>query len=314
MRLRPFGNPTQLITELSLGTWGLSGDGYGPVNEHEQDKVIDRALAMGIRVFETADCYGDGAMERKLGQRIPKDSAAWIVTKVGTRRDQTPPIKDFSVNYLREAIERSRERLNRDTIDYVLLHNPSRVAFERHDLKGLFQELIAKGVLRGWGASIGVTEAGRAAIEAGATLLELPYNIFHQQELAELADEITAKSIGVLARSVLSHGLLCGLWPQHKEFASFDHRSERWNIDELRHRIYQLGAVRTLLNSDTPTLRAIALRFALANERVSSIVLGPRTSLQLDQLVREAKREPPYLEPQRLSELRERLVTVGVQQ
>ena len=74
------------------------------------------------------------------------------------------------------------------------------------------------------------------------------------------------------------------------------------------------GQIYSGVNTDTPTLRAIALRFALANERVSSVVLGPRTSLQLDQLVREAKREPPYIEPQRLSELRERLVTVGVQQ
>jgi len=80
----------------------------------------------------------------------------------------------------------------------------------------------------------------------------------------------------------------------------------------LRSRITQLNAVRTLLSSSLPSLRAIALRFALSSERLSSVVLGPRNALQLDQLVREAGNEPPYIEERRLAELRERLVTVGV--
>ena len=65
MRQRLLGATSLDVTELALGTWGLSGDGYGPVSEAEQDKVIDRALAMGIRLFETADCYAEGRMERR---------------------------------------------------------------------------------------------------------------------------------------------------------------------------------------------------------------------------------------------------------
>ncbi len=312
MRQRPLGSDS--VTELALGTWGLSGDGYGPVAELEQDRVIDRALAMGIRVFETADCYGEGAMERRLGERLPSDGSAFVVTKVGTRRDVTPQHKDFSVTYLREAIERCRERLKRETLDCVLLHNPSHVAFERHDIRGLFAELVEQRVVRTWGASVGLTEAGRAALGSGAQVLELAYNVFHTQEFADLGIEVRLRNVSLLARSVLSHGLLCGLWAQHKEFASYDHRGERWNSDEFRHRIFQLGAVRTLLSSELPTLRSVALRFALANEAFSTVVLGPRSCLQLDQLVREAGKEPPYLEPQRLSELRERLSGVGVYQ
>jgi aryl-alcohol dehydrogenase-like predicted oxidoreductase len=124
---------------------------------------------------------------------------------------------------------------------------------------------------------------------------------------------IAEKRAGVLARSVLSHGLLCGLWPPQKEFPANDHRSERWNIDELRTRIRQLSAVRPLLSPQLPSLRAIALRFVLTHQRVSSVVLGPRSPLQLDQLVREAGSEPPYLTEERLRELRQRLLNVGVE-
>lgn len=300
------------MSELSLGTWGLSGDGYGPVHGSDQDAVIDRALAMGVTLFETADCYGNGRMEQRLGERLPKDGTV-VVTKVGTRRETPVARKDFSVAYLKDAIARSQERLRRDVLDCVLLHNPSSQAFNSGELGAFMASLVEEGKLRSWGASVGNAEAGRSAISYGAQVLEIAFNIFHQEEYKELEAQIISFQIGLLARSVLAHGLLCGQWPPTKEFARTDHRSERWSIDELRRRITQLNAVRTLLSEELPSLRSIALRFALSSDLVSSAVLGPRTSLQLDQLVREAGKAPPYIEPGKLINLRERLVTVGIQ-
>lgn len=311
MRKRTLGKTSLEVSELALGTWGLSGDGYGPVQEAEQDRVIDRALAMGITLFDTADSYGNGAMERRLGERLPKDGCV-VVTKIGTRRDAQVPHKDFSVAYVKDAFARSQERLKRDVIDCVLLHNPSLQAFDQEGLVDFMKSLVSEGKVRAWGASVGTGEAGRAAIAAGAQVLELAYNVLHTQEYVELEAEIRDQQIGLLARSVLAHGLLCGLWPPTKEFPKDDHRGERWSIDELRRRITQLNALRTLLSQGLPSLRSIALRFALSSDLVSSAVLGPRSTLQLDQLVREAGKEPPYFEPGKLVDLRERLITVGV--
>jgi aryl-alcohol dehydrogenase-like predicted oxidoreductase len=213
---------------------------------------------------------------------------------------------------LREAFERSRERLGRDVVDCVLLHNPSAQAFVDSGTAGVLEEFREKRWLRAWGASVGSVEAGRAAIAAGAQVLELAYNVFHTKELDALGDDIRAKDVGILARSVLLHGLLCGLWPSNREFAEGDHRAERWSSDELRKRIVQLNALRPLVAEQTPSLRSIALRFALANTAIASVVIGPRNALQLDQLVREAGRTPPYLEPERFLALSERLQSAGV--
>lgn len=310
MRTRQLGAHAIQVTEMGLGTWGLSGDAYGPVPEAEQDSVIDRALAIGIRLFETADCYAEGKMEIRLGQRLPAD--AWIVTKLGTRRDQTPARKDFSVAYLRQSLEASRERLRRESINCVLLHNPSSRAFANSGVSELLEELRSRGVIQVWGASVGTVESGRAALNAGAQVLELAYNLFHTGDLQTLRIDLEQHKPGVLVRSVLSHGLLCGLWPPNKDFPDGDHRRERWSSDELKRRIVQLNAVRTLLSNETPTLRSIALRFALADPAVASVVVGPRNARQLDQLVRESGKGPPYIEPERLQALRERLLAVGV--
>ena len=173
MRKRRLGKTEIEVSELSLGTWGLSGDGYGPVAEAEVDRVIDRALELGIDTFETADVYGRGAMERRLGARLPP-ATTHVVTKIGTDRDVDPPRKRFDLDHLRPAFERSRERLARDKIDVVLLHNPSEHAMEATEPFDFLKELKRLGALRAWGVSAGSAAVVRAAVERGADVMEPP--------------------------------------------------------------------------------------------------------------------------------------------
>src|SRR3954464_9777426 len=111
MRRRTLGKTGIEIPELCLGTWGLSGDGYGPVEETEQDQVIERAIALGINAFDTADVYAQGAMESRLGRLLEKHPDAIVITKVGTDRSVAPPVKRFDAEHLKLATQASKERL-----------------------------------------------------------------------------------------------------------------------------------------------------------------------------------------------------------
>jgi aryl-alcohol dehydrogenase-like predicted oxidoreductase len=310
MRLRALGKSLLNVSELSLGTWGLSGDAYGPVPEADQDKVIDRAVALGITLFETADAYANGAMEARLGQRLP--ATVHVATKLGTDRNAKPPQKRFARQYLEEAFAKSRDRLRREMVDVVLLHNPVASTLSAGEATGVLADLKTRGQIRAWGVSAGSAEVARAALAAGAEIISLTYHVFASADLAGLHDEIAAKGAGVLAHSVLSHGLLTGYWSLHKEFAAGDHRGDRWTPDELRRRVQQLSAMRPLVGGHVQTMRAAAMRFALACPDVSSIVLGPRNTIQLDQLVREGNQEPPYLTEAQLESLAFRLQQIGV--
>jgi aryl-alcohol dehydrogenase-like predicted oxidoreductase len=312
MRKRPLGSTGLSVSELGLGTWGLSGDGYAKIAEIDQDGVIDRALALGVTLFETADSYAKGEMEKKLGERLSKDSGAVIVTKLGTDRDASPPRKCFSPEFITQSFERSRERLKREVLDVVLLHNPSERTLERGEATAALDELKAKGALGAWGVSVGSAATARAAMARGAQVLELAHNAFNSRTLHELDAEIHEKGVGILARSVLAHGLLCGQWPTNKEFASGDHRAERWTSDDLKRRISQLNALRPCVSESVTSLRAAALRYVLADDTVSCAVLGPRSAQQLDQLLRDAGKEPPYLTRETLSALYARLSNVGI--
>jgi aryl-alcohol dehydrogenase-like predicted oxidoreductase len=311
MRLRTLGKTGIEIPELCLGTWGLSGDGYGPVEETEQDQVIERALGLGIYAFDTADVYAKGAMESRLGRLLEKHEQAIVITKIGTDRTVTPAVKRFDAEHLRAATLASRERLKR-RIDVLLLHNPSAVALEKPHVAETLNKLVSDGTLRTWGVSIGNADVGKLAIEKGAQVLELAYSAFHPQELSGVVELAKEQQVGLIGRSVLAHGLLCGQWPSTKQFPKDDHRRDRWTGDDFKKRISQLSALRPSVSGDVTSLRAAALRYALSEPALSSVVLGPRSAVQLDQLVRDAGKEPPYLSDDSRSALKHRLANVGI--
>lgn len=295
---------------MAVGTWGLSGDGYGPMVFAEVDRVLDRAIALGITLFDTADVYGAGAMEKKLAERLPKDDT-YVVTKIGTDLEHAPPQKRFDPEYLRYALESSRDRLGREPLDIVLLHNPTERTFVEGDTVAFMQEAVDQGFVRAWGASIGSVAVGRAAIGAGAQVIELAYNAFMASDLHQLSPDVTRSGVGVLARSVLAHGLLTGHWSADREFDEGDHRANRWTRNELKLRVDQLDALRPTVRDDIPNLRSVALRFVLSNQLVSSAVLGARSVFQLEHLVKDAG-APPYLKDTAMVELAARLASAGL--
>ncbi len=310
MRRRPLGKTGMQVTELGLGTWGLCGDGYGPVREVDQDRVIERALALGIDLFETAASYAHGAMEQRLGRLLPREGVH-VVTKLGTDRTASPPRKRFDPEFLRRTFEQSRERLARDVIDVVLLHGPSLQAVERGPAFDLMRELRERGHIRAWGVAAGSAEIGRSAIMHGAEVISLPFNAFHTSDLRTLGALLEERQVGVLVHSVLCYGLLCGQWSAEKQFGEGDHRADRWTPDELRQRIRQLDALRPVVRGSVTSMRAGALRYVLDSRFVHGALVGPRTPVQLDQLVRDAGKGPPYLDRDQLTALEARLREVG---
>jgi aryl-alcohol dehydrogenase-like predicted oxidoreductase len=313
MQRRPFPALGTDVTCLGLGTWGLSGEAYGPVSDAEADAVIERASELGIGLFDTADCYAGGAMQRRLGVRLRARSAsAIVVTRIGTDRGGATPRKCFEPAYLREAVEHSRDRLGRDRLDVCLLHNPSVVTVERGEATGLLAQLKGEGAIGAWGVSAGSLEVALAAVEAGAAVLSTAYNLFHSRDLHAVAGEVAMRGVCVLAHSVLAYGLLAAHWGPDRTFDEGDHRRERWDRASLRTRVEQLAVARQLVGGEVLTPRAASLRFVLSNSLVSCALLGPRTTAQLDQLVREAGRGPPYLPEAELSALPARLAAAGV--
>lgn len=313
MRTRPLGKTGLRVGEMALGTWGLSGDGYGPVDEGEAERVARRAIDMGFTLFDTADAYGAGRMEELCARVCAGRPEVVVVTKGGTDRTTSPPRKRFDASSLRLAVERSLRRLSRERIDVYLLHNPSAEALASGEAIDLMSDLKKEGKIAHWGVSAGDVDTGRAALRKGAEVIELAYNLVQSSDLHRLAGEIAVAGAGVVARSTLAYGLLAATWAKDREFAAGDHRADRWTKLELQRRFEQLEALRFLVHGEVETMRAAAVRFVLANSLVACAVLGPRTVEQLEQLVREVGMGPVYLRDEDLARIPRALQAVGIE-
>ena len=312
MRKRALGKTGLFVSEMGIGTWGLAGESYGPIDAKDAEAIVRRCLEMGMNVVDTADAYGAGRMEAMVGNILDKRSDVVVVTKGGTDRTTDPPRKRFDAEYLRESVARSLKRLRRDRIDVYLLHNPSLDALVSGDCTKTMEELKKKGDVAHWGVSCGSDEIARAAMDKDAEVIEITYNLMQCVDLHRVAGDVMVSGVGVLAHSVLDYGLLSGFWSKEREFAEGDHRHDRWTRMELEKRVEQIESLKFLVGGDVKTLRAAAVRFVLANSIVSSAILGPHTIEQAEQLVREVGGGPRYLPDDALAKLPRALTKAGV--
>jgi aryl-alcohol dehydrogenase-like predicted oxidoreductase len=311
MRKRPLGKTGLLVSELSIGTWGLGGESYGSVDDADAEKVVRRAIEMGFSLVDTADAYGGGRMEALAGRVLKDHPELVVVTKGGVDRATDPARKCFDPDFLRAAVERSIKRLGAP-IPLWLMHHPSPDAIHRGDAIHEIEKLKGEGKILHWGVAAGDEDVARAAIDAGAEVIELAYNLTHPIDLHRISGDVMVAGCGVLARSVLGYGLLAGMWAKDRQFPEGDHRNDRWTRMELEHRVGQLDAIRYLVKGEIHTLRGAAVRFVLANHLVTSAVLGPRTVEQLEQLVRETGGGPRYISDDDLRQLPRALDRVGI--
>src|SRR6185437_6897585 len=84
MQSRRFGNSAISVSPITLGSWPMSGDRYGRIDDSEAVRTIRQALERGITCFDTAPAYGSGHAEETLGAALEgRRDQAIVVTKCG---------------------------------------------------------------------------------------------------------------------------------------------------------------------------------------------------------------------------------------
>lgn len=124
------------VGRLGFGAMRLCGPGvWGELEEPGRaERVLRRAVELGVNFIDTADAYGPEVSERRIFSALhPYPEDLVIATKGGyTRQGPGRWRTNGRPKHLREACEGSLRRLKLDRIDLYQLHRPdSRVPFER---------------------------------------------------------------------------------------------------------------------------------------------------------------------------------------
>lgn len=221
---RPDAGPLDAPAAIGGGGFGGIGSpkaliGHG-LDEPAAHQVLDRCVAMGVGLIDTAHSYAAGASERMIGRWLAVDHArrsqVAIVDKVGLVHSASGLVANLSaVSVLAQAAE-GRRRLGVDAVDVVMTHGEDAGTPQRETLRAL-ADLIEHGHTTHWGVSnvshddltVWLEEADRIGMPG-------PYFVENQYSLLARADEVDVlplcreRGIGYLAFSPLAGGVLTG--------------------------------------------------------------------------------------------------------
>lgn len=207
------GRSGPMIGAQGLGCMGMS-EFYGATDEAESRATLDRALELGVTMFDTADMYGVGANEAFLAPFVKANrSRVLIATKFGYVRTPENP-EDWSVDnrpeFIRAAADRSLRRLGVDVIDLYYMHRRSD-AVPLEESVGAMADLVKAGKVRWLGLSaVSAIELRAAAAIHPIAALQSEWSIFTRGIESEIVPAAVELGVTLVPYSPLGRGMLTG--------------------------------------------------------------------------------------------------------
>ncbi|MBL1117713.1 aldo/keto reductase [Streptomyces sp. 110] len=278
-----------------LGCMGMSW-AYGPTHdEAEARATLERALELGVTLFDTADVYGFGRNEEFIAPfvRANRDRIT-LATKFAIDRDESDPYGRQRIRndrpYLRQAVEGSLRRLGVDHIDLYYMHrrNPE-VPLE--ESVGAMAELVAEGKVKHLGLSEVTADELRAAHAVHPiAAVQSEWSLFSRDIEESVVGAARELGVALVPYSPLGRGFLTGSFVQAEQELGeddFRRRQPRFTGDNAAANAALLEPLRKIAEARGATLAQIALAWVQQRAQVHGLAVvpipGTRTRARIEQ-------------------------------
>ncbi len=285
MKRRALGGTGIEVSEIGVGAWQLGGpllldgkvDGHPDVGREAAVSLIRRCGELGINFIDTAEQYGAGESERRVGQALRGHRDRWVVsTKFGALvGPHGERVSDVSAQRVPLSLEGSLRRLGTDWIDVYLYHVPPDPA-QAEAVARYLEQAKRDGKVRAVGISTWELEPCRYLHGLGALdVVQIPKSILDPREdLTRFLGEVGA---GVIVRGAFAHGRLSGRYfHEAPRFAADDIRGN-WYPPETVASEFARYAVFEELLTPSRSMPQLALRHLLDQPTTHTIVLGAKS-------------------------------------
>ncbi|UTW12999.1 aldo/keto reductase [Marinobacterium rhizophilum] len=301
MKTRLLGKSGLEVSEIGLGCWQLGGD-FGPVADAQATQILDSAWNQSVHLWDTADVYGAGQSEQRIGDWCARTgNPVTVITKLG--RDGSLYPSSYSKTGVRASLQGSARRLGVERLTLAQLHCVPFDVLRDGEIFTWLDELRSEGLIQHYGASVETLEEGLYCLrQPNLASLQIIFNLFRQDAITELLPAAAQADVGVIVRLPLASGLLSGKFAPDHRFSEQDHRhfnrdGQAFNVGETFSglpfgvavdRVQQLAA----LLPKNMTLAQLALRWILDQPAVSTVIAGVSKAEQLAANVAASALEP----------------------
>ncbi|MGV2988197.1 potassium channel beta subunit family protein [Vibrio sp. E150_011] len=293
MKYRRMGNTGLQLSEVALGSWVTFNK---QVDLSAAKEIMQKAYDAGINFFDNAEGYESGESERLMGQAIAElgwSRDSFIVSSKVFWGGDKPTQRGLSRKHVFDACHAALKRLQVDYLDLYFCHRPD-VDTPIAETVRAMHDLVSQGKVMYWGTSEWsaqqITEAwGIAKAEnlIGPSMEQPQYNLLVRDKVeADYRPLYGLMGLGTTVWSPLASGLLTGKYLDGvPEDSRLNLPGYEWLRDVLvgeDNKLDQIRRLNALAESLGTPLHYLALNWCLANENVSSVILGVSRLSQLE--------------------------------
>ncbi|MFF3375282.1 aldo/keto reductase [Streptomyces sp. NPDC002680] len=264
-----------------LGCMGMS-IAYGPTDADEARATLERALELGVTLYDTADAYGDGENERFLSPffNAHRDEVV-VATKFALAMPAGvtgPRIIRNDPAYIREAVEASLKNLDLDVIDLYYMHRRD-VNIPIEETVGVMAGLVRQGKVK----QLGLSEVTGAELRAAQSVhpiaaVQSEWSLFSRDIEASVVPTARELGVALVPYSPLGRGFLTGSFTNaDQELTEGDYRrtQPRFTGTNAATNAALLTPIRTVAESHGASVGQIALAWVQQQSTIHNLPVIP---------------------------------------
>jgi len=307
---RQLGKTSLDVSTLGFGAASM-GNLYQPVSDKEAKSTLDKAIKLGMTLFDTSPRYGAGLSERRIGDALrPLAHDQYVLsTKVGRllkpdakadisqlRHGFITPMPfdahyDYSYTGIMRSFEDSQQRLGLAEIDVLLVHDlgaythgdSDKRYFDQFEIDGYkaLDELRKHGHIKAVGLGVNEIEICERVMNIGqfdCFLLAGRYSLLEQAPLQQFFPQCEAHGASIILGGPYNSGILAtGVKGNNTPYYDYEPAPQ--------HIINKVAKIEAVCHQYQVTLAAAALQFPLGHSVVASVIPGLGSAKRVEQTI-----------------------------